>query len=309
MDRDDGLEGRVRALVERPACRGPVTAAEVARGAHLCWKNAVALLADARVLVTGGRHARALSLTVLALEELAKPPLLWQLDTSGSATEWRRFWKESFARHSSKQESIGAYGELLRQIGAGIYESFLPTPVVEALDRLKQWGFYVDCVDDRFQAPDELELTVLPMLDPVFAFAEERADSFAKLHASVVLSEWCYGRRFEAAVPGALPRLPVAEVDDASAVVLSYASQYSRSTPPDYLTFYEACRASLGHLPEATRNRVFEMTRTLCSLRLPFKALPTAAARAFLMMKLTLGALTADEIFEEPDSEENDEGV
>lgn len=281
MDSDDELERRVRALVDRPACRSPLTAAEVARGAHLCWKNAVALLADARVLVTGGRHMRALSLTVLALEELAKPPLLWQLDTAASETDWRRFWKETFTRHSSKQQSIGTYGELLTQIDSGIYESFLPTSVVDALDRLKQWGFYVDCVNDRFQAPDELALTVLPILDTVFAFAEERADSFAKLHASVTLSEWCYRRRSEAAVPGMLPPLPVTEADEASAVVLSHASLSSRSTPPDYLTFYEACRRSVGHLPAETRHHALEVTRTLCSLRLPFKALPTAAARAF----------------------------
>ncbi len=299
----DGLEERVTALIARPACRGPVTAAEVARGTHLCWKNAVDLLADARVLVTAGRHARALSFTILALEELAKPPLLWQLDTSAATPEWRTFWRDSFVRHGPKQDSIGVYGELLRQIGAGIYGSFLPTSVLGALDRLKQWGLYVDCVNNRFQAPDDLDLTVVPILDPVFAFAEERADSFGKLHASVALSEWSYAQRFAAAVPGLMPGLPVVEVHEASAVALSYASQYSRSTPPDYLTFYEACRACLGGLPEATRNQALEMTKTTCSLRLPFKALPTAAARAFLMMKLALGALTAGELFDGPDSE------
>lgn len=309
MDTDDELDRCVRALVDRPACRSPLTGAEVARGAHLSWKNAVALLADARVLVTNGRHSRAFSFTVLALEELAKPPLLWELDTAAPETEWRRFWKERFIRHSSKQESIGAYGELLKQIGAGIYDSFLPTSVVEALDRLKQWGFYVDCVNDRFQAPDDLKLTILPILDTVFAFAEERADSFAKLHASVALSEYCFSRRFAAVVPGLSPPLPITEPADASAVVLSHASAYSRSTPPDYLTFYEACRASVGHLPAETRHRALEMTRTLCSLRLSFTALPTAAARAFLMMKLTLGALTADEVFDEPDRGEVDDGA
>jgi AbiV family abortive infection protein len=308
MDTDE-LDRCVRALVDKPACPSPLTEAEVARGAHLCWKNAVALLADARVLATNGRHSRALSFTVLALEELAKPPLLWELDTAAPETVWRRFWKERFIRHSSKQESIGAYGELLKRIGVGIYDSFLPTSVVEALDRLKQWGFYVDCVNDRFQAPDDLELTILPILDAVFAFAEERADSFAKLHASVTLSEHCYSRRLADVGPGLPPPLPITEADDVSAVVLSYASAYSRSTPPDYPTFYAACRGSVGHLPLETRHRALEMTRTLCTLRLSSKALPTAAARAFLMMKLTLGALTADELFDESDSGEVDDGA
>jgi AbiV family abortive infection protein len=58
------------------------------------------------------RFARALSLTVLALEELAKPPLLWELDPSADAKEWRTFWREQFSRHSPKQQAIGQYGFL-----------------------------------------------------------------------------------------------------------------------------------------------------------------------------------------------------
>jgi hypothetical protein len=47
---------------------GPLPEPEIARGAHLCWQNAVSLLSDARLLAKNSRLARALSLTVLALE-------------------------------------------------------------------------------------------------------------------------------------------------------------------------------------------------------------------------------------------------
>ncbi len=43
---------------------------------HLCFRNAAELLQDAELLFRHKRYARAFSLTVLALEELAKPPLL-----------------------------------------------------------------------------------------------------------------------------------------------------------------------------------------------------------------------------------------
>jgi AbiV family abortive infection protein len=133
----------------------------------------------------------------LALEELAKPPLLWGLDPTDDAKKWKSFWAERFSRHLTKQNTIGAYGSLTG-IGQDIYWFKLHPDIVKTLDTWKQWGFYVDCVDNKFQSPDLFASEQREIVDLLFAIAEERADSFAQFHSSAESSLAAYEQRLTA---------------------------------------------------------------------------------------------------------------
>lgn len=281
-------EQQIAALANRSRCRQRLSQSEIGRGAYLCWSNAVSLLADVRLLISGARLARALSLTVLALEELAKPALLFGVDPSDDAKRWAKFWKEEFSRHSPKQKAIGNYGKFLSSIGQEIYGFRLSSPTVAALDALKQWSFYVDCVEGAFQSPEDLAEDSSEIVDLLFAVAEERADSFGLFHASPEQSSWCYERRLKATMFGEFWPPPVRSEIELRAYLLSLASQYSLSNPPNYAAFSDAC----GQLSPITGAAMFERALSAigreCSRRAQFQALPTAAARGLFMMKLCL---------------------
>jgi AbiV family abortive infection protein len=111
------------------------------------------------------------SLSVLALEELAKPPLLWGIGLLGAQKDYKSFWR-AFASHSPKQKTIGSYGQVMETIGLGPYDLRMTEEVVEALDCLKQWGFYVDCIGGSFQSPDMFAANEDEILDVVLAVAD-----------------------------------------------------------------------------------------------------------------------------------------
>ena len=281
-------EQTIVALANRIRCTHPVTQSEICRGAHLCWSNAVSLLADVRFLVSGARAARALSLTVLALEELAKPPLLFKVYPSDEAKRWAKFWKEEFSRHSLKQKTIGKYGEVLSSLGYEIYNLKLSAPTVAALDALKQWSFYVDCVEGAFQSPEGFAANLSEIVDLLFAVAEERADSFAHIYASSERSSEVWGHRGKAVKAGEFWPPQIRSDIELRAHILSLASKYSLSNPPNYAAFTDACK-QLSAITEAVMfERALFAVGRVCSSRAQFKALPTAATRGFLMMKLCL---------------------
>jgi len=60
----------------------------------------------------------------------------------------------------------------METIGLGPYDLRMTAEVVEALDRLKQWGFYVDCIGGSFQSPDMFAANEDEILDVVLAVAD-----------------------------------------------------------------------------------------------------------------------------------------
>lgn len=291
MSDQSDREQRIAALINRGRCNGALTETEIARGGHLCWSNAVSLLRDVRLLVANSRLARALSLTVLALEELAKPPLLWALTPSDDSKHWATFWKQQFSRHPSKQRVIGAYGNLLKAVGHDIYGFKMSPETVDALDTLKQWGFYVDCVDMSFQSPDQFASDLAEIVDFLFAVAEERADSFGRFHVSVEQSLRAYKHRLAATRLGEFWPPPVHSETELHALLLSLASQYSLSSPPNYVAFVDACEQLTEVAGDAMFEGALSVTGRICCRRAEFHALPTAAARGLFMMKLCLFAV------------------
>ena len=283
-------EKRLVKLASRTRCKTSVPADEIARGAHYCWSNAVSLLADVRVLVSQSRYARALSLTILALEELAKPPLLWGLDPTDDAKTWKSFWAERFSRHPSKQNTIGAYGSLTG-IGQDIYWFKMHPDIVKTLDTWKQWGFYVDCVDNKFQSPDLFASEQREIVDLLFAMAEERADSFAQFHSSAESSLAAYEQRLsklKAIRPGEFWPPDVRSSQELHGVLLSLASKYSWPPVPTYDAFVDGCGDLKSTAGEQLFHEALWATGRACCSRARFEALPTACARGLLMLKLCL---------------------
>lgn len=175
--------------------RRPLSIDETAEGLTACYLNGLALLEDACLLAVNNRKPRALSLTILALEELAKIPDLDELylDTSSrkDGNAWADFWKR-FSLHKPKQKRISAYGNILRE-SANIEEIVFenPTPYINYLsensyghlDNVKQRSFYVDFIGNQFRRP-AANNDISTVLDSLFSFAEERADSFGSWHIS-----------------------------------------------------------------------------------------------------------------------------
>jgi len=92
--------------------------AQIASAMHLSFCNAVELLEEAELLFERKRYARAFGLAVLALEELAKPPLLLNalFIEKGDQKTWQAFWK-ALHSHQHKQGVWSAYGKRLAGCG------------------------------------------------------------------------------------------------------------------------------------------------------------------------------------------------
>lgn len=184
------IEAMIGELCPGNPHRDPLFPRQIADGMHACYSNAVGLLDDARLLVSHARPARALSLSILALEELAKITMVCDAAAFGGDVDaWKEFWKE-FGRHGPKQEKGAEYGTLMEEaFDSSPYTLTFSEGIARHLEQLKQSGFYVDCIDGEFRSPARLGAQAAEVLDFLFAAVEERADSFAELHATPEASE------------------------------------------------------------------------------------------------------------------------
>jgi AbiV family abortive infection protein len=290
-----------------------LTLGEASEGASACYKNARGLLFDARLLAQNGRTPRALSLTILALEELAKIPDMdhvFLMSSTGEDKErWAQFWKR-FCQHKPKQERIAAYGNVIKERGfKGIglengspFMNYLNQGAHVHFDTIKQRNFYVDFVDGRFPGPVETPESVRA-LDTLFAFAEERADSFGSWHVTPKRSSDFFMARMrllskagtEAETFEAMRRVhsindwTASHSDEESdADVMRLLCYRSSSLIPDYASFSPECEALLSLMEEAKRVEVLKRVIRELEHRLATETLRQSCFRAFLMMKLLM---------------------
>jgi AbiV family abortive infection protein len=159
---------------------------QVAEGLTACYRNASSLLEDARLLYFVPRPHRALSLTILALEELAKIPELHDQfanpETRSNPESWKEFWSR-FVTHKPKQRRITAYGEKIAASGWTPFSATIGPEIAAVLDSVKQRGFYVDYVAPHFLVP-AANSDVALAFEQLFLFAAERLGAFASWHVS-----------------------------------------------------------------------------------------------------------------------------
>lgn len=175
--------------------KSALTPEQAAQGSHLCFVNTNELLIDARLLAKEGRLCRALSVTVLALEELAKISELYRVaiesQLASDAVDWKAFWKE-FIYHKPKQKRATAYGNVIKGVSGesdGLtnplpYKSYFSDETFGHLDKAKQKNFYVDFADGRFVAPRNDDQTK-KILSELYGFVSERIDTFGSWHSSI----------------------------------------------------------------------------------------------------------------------------
>jgi hypothetical protein len=190
---------------------------------------------------------------------------------------------------------IGRYGRWLKSNAVGLYDLELDDTAIKALDRLKQWCFYVDCVRGTFQAPDKFAGQSSQLLDFLFAMAEERADSFARFHLSAEQSALTYIQSRKHHAIGSLFPPPIRSDAELAGHILSLASQYCRSQPPNYLAFDDGCKQLSEVVTGPILHAVLKSVGQQMFHRSQCANLSTAASRGYLMMKLILHAIPSDQ--------------
>jgi AbiV family abortive infection protein len=275
---------------------------EAAQGLTACYVNVLGLLDDARLLAANNRQPRALSLTILALEELAKIPDLYEQymnATPRNGSGWADFWKR-WIQHKPKQKRGTAYGNMLRQSSSQEvtflhnptpYTSYLSENAYTQLDTVKQRNFYVDFVDTEFQIPRGSRQNSTA-LDFLFSFVEDRADSFGSWHISEQRSADFLAVAHDGSVSfnGWASSHTLAEADADLLRLLCYRSS---AQVPDYGTFSSECEDLMSKKTAAERVTLFRRAVTTVNHRMKvFQILPTSADRAWRMDKLLFSYAT-----------------
>ena len=152
---------------------GRMTVAQIAAGMNHCQDSATRLLQAARTLYKVKDYATSVSVSVLAIEEAGKLPILRRMLTAVDDVEMRQCWKE-FRSHCLKN----GWAKFPACVNSTVQlDDFRCT--VEAtdenqkLDDMKQLGLYVDCVGNaEWVCPaeaitDEIAATMLLIADIV----------------------------------------------------------------------------------------------------------------------------------------------
>jgi AbiV family abortive infection protein len=298
---DSELTRELFRLFGQPSDKGALSIDEAAAGMNGAYQNAVALLNEAALLARADAWARAGALVVLGLEELAKIPdihdTVLQMSVTPTETGWKSFWTRFFD-HGAKQRAIAAYGRPFapgspteRLFGnPGPYAAFLPEDLGKLLDLYKQRSLYLDRWGKRFVVPGSLETAAI--VDHVFALGQERADSFAWLHGTPERSTTFLKSNIEASQTGRPHSVPLRPHSDPTDLVIdlhSMLAHRSSSVVPDHLTLREMAFELTGDDSDELIADAVEMEVSLLAQRMETEQLPTAARRAFGMVKLLMG--------------------
>lgn len=151
-------------------------------GFQACLQNAHDLVAGSQALITAALHAPALSIAVLALEELGKLHTIDGLLFARSDDHKASAFKKSGRSHDTKLEAFLMFPMFLRNLAPrdpryGTEKRFdqalaislhdlkeagnrvldrLPTKSLTELDVTKQRGFYVEVINDTFRGPRDV---------------------------------------------------------------------------------------------------------------------------------------------------------
>lgn len=130
------------------AYRGKLSAAQVAQGMTVAGRNARRLADDAETLLAAGSLPTAASLAVLAIEEAGKLSILRALALARNDVEVKDEWK-AYRSHTSKNVSwllpeLAAAGARKLDDFRSLFDKNSDHPYL--LDKLKQLGFYTDCL-------------------------------------------------------------------------------------------------------------------------------------------------------------------
>jgi AbiV family abortive infection protein len=167
---------------------GPLTPAQAAEGIEAAFKNAIALLGEAELLLQNKRWQRAAALAILAIEEAGKPSLIRGILVATDGEHLRDKWK-GYRTHT-KKNLIWILPQLARK-GATHLEELRPIYDESAdhghvLDTIKQIAIYSDAYGNcHWSLPenvvDESQATSLVEIARIFAKDDLAMTSEAEL--------------------------------------------------------------------------------------------------------------------------------
>ena len=148
---------------------------QVATLMHFSYCNAKDLLDEATLLRQNDKYARAFTLCVLALEELAKMPIALNalFFKPNDKTAWDGFWN-TLNSHSYKQNAAKEYGKYIPMKIAdpkrweAFYKKQIPSEL--PLNELKLASIYVDCYDGTALRPNKVFTDDKGILPIIFDF-------------------------------------------------------------------------------------------------------------------------------------------
>lgn len=128
--------------------RGNLTAAQVATGMNAALENAKRLCEDANILLSAGRFPAAVSLAIIAIEEIGKMAILEALAVARSDSEIKERWSD-YHTHTKKNahwifNKLVAEGARKIQDLHKIFDK--KSDHSYRLDNTKQLAFYTDCL-------------------------------------------------------------------------------------------------------------------------------------------------------------------
>jgi AbiV family abortive infection protein len=173
------ISGLMDVLGDRKPYRDKLSPKQVADGMSAASRNAKRLLEDAEILLKAKRYPTAVSIAILAIEEVGKCPILRSLATAKNGEMLKEGWK---AYRSHRTKNVMWLFPLYVLSGVRTLDGFRPlfdenSKHKERLDDLKQGGFYTDCLGKGSWANPE------DLIDDVIAkFIVKTARSLTKEH-------------------------------------------------------------------------------------------------------------------------------
>lgn len=138
--------------------------------AKACLENSEQLVLDAKLLLKHKRYARAYSISILALEELAKFSLIFNIRFSKKWDDkkWKEFWK-NIHDHKIKQRKWHRVGFLKAN---SVNPIRLSKTDIYSMDGLKQFGLYVGYFDDQLLLPEKVFKRSKKRIEKIIKFTE-----------------------------------------------------------------------------------------------------------------------------------------
>ena len=132
---------------------------QAAKGIKLAILNSQSLLSDAILLFENERYPRSVSLSILAIEEAGKPPIIRSILLEDQAIELKRVWRQ-YRRHTSKNVAwilpeLASKGAKSANEMKQIFDK--QSDHARKLDDIKQLAFYTDVFSKcKWSIPEEV---------------------------------------------------------------------------------------------------------------------------------------------------------
>jgi len=146
---------------------------QISEGIYFCIENATNIFGDACILIKANRFPRALSLLLLAIQEVGKVNILKNMSMIPSKNQklWKKEWK-NFRKHDTKDSlghNIKIFSEFNDSPGEYFWQKLLykTNNFVPEREKVRQLGLYIDYIasDKKWWSPNEINKKMVKMVE------------------------------------------------------------------------------------------------------------------------------------------------